>query len=177
MHLVRSVSSNTPSLGETGGGLGRCWHRPWSPFRVSYLSAIRYEIGGNTMVKKRTAAKRSSAQAMLSAFGRRRTWREWGKPSGVDNQVAKKRKAKRLKPNASKRRRQASLKTGPPINSAFVWLEKTQEQILRLFFQGVVGRQPETDQELKEWLASPVGRVAVMFDATSLSRWRETGRS
>ena len=55
--------------------------------------------------------------------------------------------------------------------------EKTHDQILRLFFQGFVGRQPETDQELKKWLASPVGRAAVMFDATSLSRWGETGRS
>jgi len=40
-----------------------------------------------------------------------------------------------------------------------------------------VGRQPETDQELKEWLTSPVGRAAVMFDAKSLSRCGETGRS
>jgi hypothetical protein len=54
---------------------------------------------------------------------------------------------------------------------------KTQDQILRLFFEGVMGRQPKTDQELNEWLATPVGRAAVMFDIASVSRWGEIGRS
>jgi hypothetical protein len=92
---------------------------------------------------------------------------------------------KRLKPNASERRRRTSLKRQSTRKlgvrvvamSGKEQAEKTQDQILRLFFQGVLGRQPKTDQELKEWLTSPVGRAAVMFDATSLSRWGETGRS
>jgi predicted RNA polymerase sigma factor len=136
------------------------------------------------MSKKKTVAKRSSAQAMLSAFGRRRTWREWAKPSDAGNQVAKKPKAKKIK---TKRKRTAKTtkskkrSSQPGVRvvamSKKEQAEKTHDQILRLFFQGVVGRQPETDQELKKWLASPVGRVAVMFDATSLSRWGETGRS
>ena len=56
------------------------------------------------MSKKKTVAKRSSAQAMLSAFGRRRTWREWAKPSDAGNQMAKKPKAKKTK---TKRKRTA----------------------------------------------------------------------
>ena len=55
--------------------------------------------------------------------------------------------------------------------------EKTQAQILRDVFEGVKGRQPRSEQELKDWLASPEGREATIFEATSLSRWGETGRS
>jgi hypothetical protein len=39
------------------------------------------------------------------------------------------------------------------------------------------GRQPRSDQELNDWLASPEGKQATMFEPTSLSRWGETGRS
>ena len=53
-------------------------------------------------------------------------------------------------------------------------LEKTQA---RLFFEGVKGRQPETDQELEDWLASPEGKVATAFELTSLSPWGEKGRA
>jgi hypothetical protein len=135
--------------------------------------------------KKKTVAKRSSAQAMLSAFGRRRTWREWAKPSEARNRGAKKRRAKKTKTkrkrtaktNKSKKRSTRKLGVRVVAMREKEQAEKTQDQILRLFFQGVMGRQPETDQELKEWLTSPVGRAAVMFDATSLSRWGETGRS
>ena len=49
------------------------------------------------MSKMKTVAKRSSAQAMLSAFGRRRTWREWAKLSDAGSRVAKKRKTKKTK--------------------------------------------------------------------------------
>jgi hypothetical protein len=136
------------------------------------------------MSKKKTVAKRSPAQAMLSAFGRRRTWREWAKPSDAGNQVAKKPKAKKTKTKPQRtaktnksKKRSSQLGVRVVAMSEKGQAEKTHDQILHLFFQGVVGRQPETDQELKEWLASPVGRAAVMFDATSLSRWGETGRS
>jgi hypothetical protein len=121
---------------------------------------------------------------MLSAFGRRRTWREWAKPSDAGNQVAKKPKAKKTKTKPQRtaktnksKKRSSQLGVRVVAMSEKGQAEKTHDQILHLFFQGVVGRQPETDQELKEWLASPVGRAAVMFDATSLSRWGETGRS
>jgi len=44
-------------------------------------------------------------------------------------------------------------------------------------FEGVKGRRPKTMQELDKWLASPEGKVATIFEPTSLSRWGETGRS
>jgi hypothetical protein len=52
----------------------------------------------------KSVAKRSSAQAMLSAFGRRRTWREWAMLSDAGSRGAKKRKAKKIK---TKRKRTA----------------------------------------------------------------------
>ena len=55
--------------------------------------------------------------------------------------------------------------------------EKTQARILRDTFEGMKGRQPRSDQELKEWLASDEGKEATIFESTSLSRWGETGRS
>jgi hypothetical protein len=55
--------------------------------------------------------------------------------------------------------------------------EKTQAQISRDVFEGMKGRQPRSDQELNDWLASPEGKQATMFEPTSLSRWGETGRS
>ena len=48
---------------------------------------------------------------------------------------------------------------------------------LRDFFEGIKGCQPQTDQELQDWLASPEGRVAVMFELPSMSRWGGIGRS
>jgi hypothetical protein len=44
-------------------------------------------------------------------------------------------------------------------------------------FEGMKGRRPKSDQELNEWLASPEGKAAMMFEPTSLSRWGEAGRS
>jgi hypothetical protein len=55
--------------------------------------------------------------------------------------------------------------------------ERTQAQILRDTFEGMKGRQPASDQELNEWLASSEGIEATMFETTSTSRWGETGRS
>ena len=55
--------------------------------------------------------------------------------------------------------------------------EKTQAQILRDVFEGMKGRQPRSDQELNEWLASDEGKLATMFEPSALSRWGEIGRS
>jgi mRNA-degrading endonuclease HigB of HigAB toxin-antitoxin module len=47
--------------------------------------------------------------------------------------------------------------------------EKIQAQILRDAFEGMKGRQPKSDQELKEWLATDEGKMATMFESTGLS--------
>jgi hypothetical protein len=52
-----------------------------------------------------------------------------------------------------------------------------EAQHLRDLFEGAKGRQPKTDQELNDWLATPEGKAAVVFEPTSLSRWGEIGRS
>ena len=54
---------------------------------------------------------------------------------------------------------------------------KSETQILRDAFEGMKGRQPRSDQELKEWLATDEGKEATMFESTSLSRFGETGRA
>jgi hypothetical protein len=55
--------------------------------------------------------------------------------------------------------------------------EKAQVQILRDAFEGMKGRQPKSDEELKEWLATDEGRLATMFEPTLMSRWGETGHA
>lgn len=55
--------------------------------------------------------------------------------------------------------------------------EKTQVQILRDAFEGMKGRQPRSDQELKEWLATDEGKEATIFEATALSTWGDKARS
>ena len=55
--------------------------------------------------------------------------------------------------------------------------EKAQVSTLRNIFEGIKGRQPRTDRELEEWLASAEGKTAAMFELTPASRWGETGRS
>ena len=47
--------------------------------------------------------------------------------------------------------------------------EKVQAQILRDAFEGMKGRQPKSDQELNEWLATDEGKMATMFESTGLS--------
>ena len=49
--------------------------------------------------------------------------------------------------------------------------EKTQAQILRDAFEGMKGRQPKSDQELKEWLATDDGKMATIFESTGLSAY------
>ena len=55
--------------------------------------------------------------------------------------------------------------------------EKTQVQILSDAFEGMKGRQPKSDQELKEWLATDEGKGATMFESTSFSRFGDTGHA
>ena len=44
-------------------------------------------------------------------------------------------------------------------------------------FEGLMGRLPQNDRELHDWLASPEGKAATAFEPTSASRWGEVGRS
>jgi hypothetical protein len=44
-------------------------------------------------------------------------------------------------------------------------------------FEGIKGRRPNNSKELDEWLDTPEGRAATMFEPTSLSPWGEKGRS
>jgi hypothetical protein len=55
--------------------------------------------------------------------------------------------------------------------------KRSEAQRFLDLFEGAMGRRPETDQELNDWLASPEGKAAMAFELTSLSRWGETGRS
>ena len=50
------------------------------------------------------------------------------------------------------------------------------ERLVELF-DGVKGRLPKTEEELQEWLVSPEGKAATLFNFTSLSRWGERARS
>ena len=54
---------------------------------------------------------------------------------------------------------------------------KSETQILRDAFEGMKGRQPRSDQELKEWLATDEGKAATMFEPTSFSRFGDTGQA
>ena len=54
---------------------------------------------------------------------------------------------------------------------------KSEIQILRDAFEGMKGRQPKSDQELKEWLATAEGKEATMFEFTSFSRFGDTGHA
>ena len=54
---------------------------------------------------------------------------------------------------------------------------KSETQILRDVFEGMKGRQPRSDQELKEWLATDEGKEATMLESASVSRFGEIGRA
>ena len=59
-------------------------------------------------------------------------------------------------------------------------IEKTKRseiQVLRDAFEGLRGRQPKSENELKEWLATDEGKEATMFESTSFSRFGETGHA
>jgi hypothetical protein len=102
--------------------------------------------------------------------------------------VTKKRKTKKIKPKRertaksrkqNKPKKQAARKLG--VRLVAMNGKKANRKDARSnpapFFEGVMGRQPKTDQELNEWLATPVGRAAVMLDIASVSRWGKIGRS
>jgi hypothetical protein len=55
--------------------------------------------------------------------------------------------------------------------------ERSEIQILRDAFEGMRGRQPKSDSELKEWLVTDEGKEATMFESTSFSRFGETGHA
>ena len=52
--------------------------------------------------------------------------------------------------------------------------EKTPAEVQRNVFQALNGRQPKSDQELNEWLATDEGKEA---EASLISRFAEIGQS
>jgi hypothetical protein len=57
-------------------------------------------------------------------------------------------------------------------------VENTENRKLQTnLFEGSKGRQPKTDEELKAWLASPEGQIAMAFELVSAERWGTTGRA
>ena len=54
---------------------------------------------------------------------------------------------------------------------------KSENEILRDAFVGMKGRQPKSEQELKDWLATDEGKAATMFEPTTFLRFGETGRA
>ena len=55
--------------------------------------------------------------------------------------------------------------------------EKTQAEVQRDAFQSLNGREPKSDQELSEWLATDEGKQATMFTVTEFSFWGDRARS
>src|SRR5215472_6734508 len=56
------------------------------------------------------------------------------------------------------------------------FVEGRGERLAELF-EGAKGRRPTTQGELQEWLVSPEGKAATLFNLTSLSRCGERARS
>lgn len=54
---------------------------------------------------------------------------------------------------------------------------KTGAEFLRDAFEGMKGRRPTSDDELNRWLATDEGKMATVFDDTTLSPWGERGRA
>jgi len=52
---------------------------------------------------------------------------------------------------------------------------KSRAQFLRDAFEGMKGRQPISDDELNQWLATDEGKAATIFDDTTLSPWATEG--
>jgi hypothetical protein len=50
-------------------------------------------------------------------------------------------------------------------------------EIIEEFSLGSIASPVKTDHELNEWLASPEGKAATLFDLTSGSGWGERARS
>jgi len=58
-----------------------------------------------------------------------------------------------------------------------VELDPTRIATQRDMFAGMKGRQPKSDKELKEWLATDEGKAATLFEPTSVAQWGAIGRS
>ena len=54
---------------------------------------------------------------------------------------------------------------------------KTGIEFLRDAFEGIKGRQPKSDDELNQWVGTDEGKMATIFDDTTLSPWGERGRA
>ena len=55
--------------------------------------------------------------------------------------------------------------------------EKTQAELQRDIFAALNGRQPKSDQEFGEWLATDEGKKATTFMVTEFSVWGDRARS
>ena len=55
--------------------------------------------------------------------------------------------------------------------------EKTQAEIQRDIFEALNGRQPTSDQEFSEWLATDEGKKATTFMVTEFSLCGDRARS
>jgi hypothetical protein len=55
--------------------------------------------------------------------------------------------------------------------------EQTEKARAQLYFEGLMGRPPKTDQELEDWLATPEAKIEMAFELTTASPWGEKGRS
>jgi hypothetical protein len=98
----------------------------------------------------------------------------------VQKRKAKKTKIKRKR--TAKKNNPKKRSTRKPGLRVVAKSEKEEAEIPQALtphdiFEGIKGRRPKSDEELKEWLASPEGKAAMMFEPTSLSTWGETGRS
>ena len=51
-----------------------------------------------------------------------------------------------------------------------------RKQLANLF-EGMKGRQPNTDDELIAWLSSPEGKLATTFEPAAVDRWGTVGRA
>ena len=99
--------------------------------------------------------------------------------------MAKKRKAKKAKikrERTAKKNNPKKASTRKPHLRVVAKSEKQEPQIPQAptphdIFEGIKGRPPTSEKELNEWLASPEGKAAMIFESTSLSRWGEAGRS
>jgi len=99
--------------------------------------------------------------------------------------MAKKRTAKKLKSDASKRRKKTKPKKRPARKPGVRVVGVGQKDELGVpqvptlhdLFEGIKGRPPKSLEELEQWLATDEGKQATVFESTSVSRWGEVGRS
>jgi len=99
--------------------------------------------------------------------------------------VAKKRKAKKAKTKRKRTAKKGNPKKRSSRKPDLRVVAKRENEGVEIprtltphdIFEGIKGRRPKSDEELNEWLASPEGKAAMMFEQTSLDRWGETGRS